>query len=361
MITPRLDRLLRDTREITLVGYYGVNNFGDDLMLRSILDKLAPYRLKVNLISYGGPIPWIGRDVRVYFWTRGRRGRNIRMFLQAIASSSLVLWGGGTCFTDEDGDGLFRPMMLALLSGKRIAYMAAGIGNLRRWSRRTKTAVLLNASTYVSFRDDRSYGKGLAWTLGAKGKIERVEDPAHELLRTYRSSLPSRKESGRALVVAWRNLYKYGTTTLGNQLEPVAELCLRLVRRHGITRVIVINADSVFDESTGQRLHALLSKLLLPENIELHYDPCSFYGDKLDILAGAEAVLTSRLHVGAAAYFLDKTCYMYNYSPKMAYFVEEFKSHALLLLEEEQGTLLLPPSVPSECGMDGLGTEPPHG
>ncbi|WP_426449054.1 polysaccharide pyruvyl transferase family protein [Paenibacillus sp. S-38] len=355
-----MDRLLRETREITLVGYYGVNNFGDDLMLRSILDKLAPYGLRVNLISYGEAIPWIDHDIRVYFWTRGRRGHNIRMFLQAIASSSLVLWGGGTCFTDEDGDGLFRPMMLALLSGKRIAYMGAGIGNLRRQSRRAKAALLLNVSTYISFRDDRSYRKGSAWTLLNRGKIERIEDPAHELLRAYRSPTGTREENGRTLVVAWRNLEKYGATTIGNKLEPVAELCLRLIVRYGISHVGIIHADSGFDEGIGRRLYALLCELPLPQGVELLYQTSVHYEDKLKVLAEAEVVLTSRLHVGAAAYFLGKTCYMYNYSPKMAYFVEEFKSDSLIMLEEDgQGALQLPYSP--ESAPEGLGTEQPHG
>ncbi|MCZ8519304.1 MULTISPECIES: polysaccharide pyruvyl transferase family protein [Paenibacillus] len=358
MMTPRLEQLLRESREVTLVGYYGVNNFGDDLMLRSILDKLEPLHLKLNLVSYGEAIPWISPAITVYRWSRGRRFRNIRMFLQAVSSSSLVLWGGGTCFTDEDGDGLFRPMMLALLSGKPIAYVGVGIGNLTSWSRRARTVALLNASCYVSFRDERSYRQGRSWTLFHKDKVERIDDPAHELLRTYSPPVGDPPRKSRTLVLAWRNLEKYGATTLGNRLTPVVDLCLRLARQHGIERIEILNADSSYDEKCGRKLYDLLAGYA--HRMEVTYCTARYFEDKLKILAAAEVVVTSRLHVGAAAYFLNITCYMYNYSPKIAIFMGEFGAEAMMMLEDK-GDGELQVSAPQGDNSHKRGTEHTHG
>jgi len=50
MFNKDLDDMLKKSTKITIVGYYGTSNFGDDLMLKSLMDTLSVYELDINII-----------------------------------------------------------------------------------------------------------------------------------------------------------------------------------------------------------------------------------------------------------------------------------------------------------------------
>ena len=99
-----------------LLGYYGAENFGDELILKQyLLENKDTYFI---VFSYGHN--YTGNNVvDTYFWKQGDKLFNLKNFLSAIKKVDEVLWVGGTCFTDEDGDGAFKFMLIAKLFLKK--------------------------------------------------------------------------------------------------------------------------------------------------------------------------------------------------------------------------------------------------
>ncbi|WP_077623337.1 polysaccharide pyruvyl transferase family protein [Sediminibacillus massiliensis] len=314
IITDRLDTILKQTKEVTLIGYYGRNNFGDDLMLKNITDTFQQYNLKVNVIAFG-EIPWLDNSVNVHQWGENKLEK-FKTFQKATKKSSLIIFGGGTCFTDEDGDGFFKFMSFAKLIRKKIAYIGIGIGNLKRTSRMLKTKFLINSSEYLSFRDRHSYDLAKSWKKNNLDKIELVEDPADSLLASYTGL--NQESAATGLVVAWRNLERYTQTTIGNDLKKVAQLSVRLFEKYNLKTITIIDTDSYFDKKVGQDLLSLLKSY---KDVQVNYMESKLYEEKLKVLQKSQVILTSRLHVAVAAKHFKRKCYVYNYSPKIEYYV----------------------------------------
>ena len=39
-LTYQLEKILEKARGVVLLGYYGANNFGDDMMLKALIDEI---------------------------------------------------------------------------------------------------------------------------------------------------------------------------------------------------------------------------------------------------------------------------------------------------------------------------------
>ncbi|WP_376769709.1 hypothetical protein [Paenibacillus endophyticus] len=129
---------------------------------------------------------------------------------------NLVIWGGGTCFTDEEGDGFFDFMIRAMLRGKKIGYYSVGIGALNQLSRKLKTMALINLSSYVGLRDDTSFKQASQYTFFNKKKVERMEEAANKSTMTLVESRQRQRlnqDNKKSLLLAWRNLRAYSKDT----------------------------------------------------------------------------------------------------------------------------------------------------
>lgn len=328
-------RIIEEDKETTILGYYGMDNFGDDLMLKGILGQLENHGLKVNILSYK-KINWLSKEnypnVKVFIWPKSKIGK-YKIFKKASENSRTVFWGGGTCFTDEDGDGYFKYMVYAKLLGKKVGYLGVGIGNLNKSSRLLKTKILINISSILTFRDKTSQLKALSWKKKAsKAVIELVEDPANYTLESLISNLPSNIK-GNNLVIAWRDLIDYSKTTIGSDLLPVAKMALRICDKFKLNKVVIMDTDSVRDHELSLTLKGYIETL--SETIIVVYNNSRSYEEKLRILNDSKVILTSRLHIAVAAKYLKKDCYVYNYSPKISYFVEEESNDKIQLIEKD--------------------------
>lgn len=331
------NELIPKIKQITLVGYYGRDNIGDDLMLESILTFLNNHKVKVIVISFN-KVDWLEEydNVVNVIWPAKRKDK-ITFFLKNIYHSDAIMWGGGTCFTDEDGDGFFKYMVLAKLIRKKIIYYGVGLGNLTRLSRAIKTFILINLSDLITLRDDFSFEKVRKRKLIKQDSVLKVEDPANQLIKNYKNDNMYHHlidGSQNTLVISWRNLSKYKKTTIGNELGVVASFCLRVINEKKIKRVVFINADSYFDQKTNLLLFKDLQKKVKNEynNTELIFNDTKCYKEKLKVLLNSDYIITARLHVAIAAHIFEREFYVYNYSPKIEYFMKNIKKDSFNLI-----------------------------
>jgi polysaccharide pyruvyl transferase WcaK-like protein len=333
-LTEALKNDLNGSCGVTILGYFGGDNLGDDIMLRALIDELnQSCGMPIRVVAYA-PIPWLEGEVSVDVW-KNNWADNYAILRANLEKSSHLLWGGGTCFTDEDLDGGYKQVLFAKKLGKKVAYVGVGVGNLKKLERQVKTLILINRADYLSLRDAVSYQRARRFCVWNSKKLEQVEDLSYGFLQQWDRNHPQPDADPHYLLVAWRNLTAYGVTDRPAFLAKVSDYILKRCQDHQLTRILLIDTDSQIDPEMNQELLIQLQQLG-GEPIQVEYDPTIHYTEKLKRIAASSAMITSRLHVAVAAHFFGKPCYAYNYSPKIGYFSDEVKNPKLTLIPIEQ-------------------------
>jgi polysaccharide pyruvyl transferase CsaB len=152
---------LPPSKVITLLGYYGFNNLGDDLLLQAALTALQTQAVEganpvVQVLSQnptGTQQAYTG-VAQVYHRMRPWA------LLTALRHSQWLVLGGGGLF--QDATSLKNTVyyagvvLLARLMGNRVLWWAQGIGPLTHPLSQWLTAMALRASHGVSVRDENS-------------------------------------------------------------------------------------------------------------------------------------------------------------------------------------------------------------
>lgn len=323
---------LLNYNKITLVGYYGKNNLGDDMMLESILKELPNHEVKI--LAFGNLDSVISnyKNVREVFVWPNSKVKKVQAFLSAIKGSEAIVWGGGTCFTDEDGDGFFKYMPLGKLLGKKIIYSGIGVGNLSKRNRKAKANYLIKISDFLSLRDDNSYAYVRSIRKSDKN-ISLVEDLSIKYLESKYSKKGKVEKKQSVLLIGWRNLDKYKNTTIGNNLRPLLKLIDIVVLEKKISQITLIDVDSSYDREINIKLSKMLNEKY--RDLEINHFKGESLQDKLNYLEVSSVVITSRLHLAVICDYLDIDCYMYNYSPKMKSLFDGSSSHNLKLIDKK--------------------------
>ena len=328
MLDNKFDLLLSSSKKVTIVGYFGASNYGDDLILLGLINILKSYNINFNIIAHGY-IDGIDHNHQCFYWENNNKKHNFTMFNQATKDSDTVIWGGGTCFTDEEGDGLFKYMMyLKIFTSIRIAYISVGIGNLKKFRSKIKTFLIINIANYLSFREGKSYSKALSYRIHRKQNIVKVDDLARDIIVNSKLNITKPKNQ---LLIAWRDLRAYQDLVV---VENVVNWCVKFCYKKDIRKVLIINTDSSVDEEIGKRIKDYLSVVLT--DIEIEHNLTKNVKEKMELVQESQYILTSRLHIAMTAEnFNNNECYIYNYSPKVKYFVEDASNNNVILLERE--------------------------
>lgn len=201
---------------LLITGYYGAGNFGDDIMLEALCKKILLEQPNVKITVFklfeknlDIDLP---KDVKIieFFKVKGIFRKLYFKFI--LRKNDMFIWGGGTCFTDEDGDGLYDYMKIAKEQGKKIGYVGVGVGNLQKQERIEKTKYLMNNLDFISVRDEKSYKYCLENVPNPKRKVFLAEDLAYLYFENRNLDKPKKdSDENNTILVSWRNLINYKT------------------------------------------------------------------------------------------------------------------------------------------------------
>ena len=294
-----------------LLGYYGAGNFGDEIILKQYLKENRDTNFIVS--SYGETYT---KDnvVDTYFWKQGDKLSNLRNFISAIKKVDEVLWVGGTCFTDEDGDGAFKFMLLAKFFFKKIKYINIGVNDLRNKCRIKKTKLILSLADYISVRDIQSYNMTKLYKYKFINRNNLSEIIEQDLGKKYLESLKCNKTNENNLLIAWRVLDRY--------VEDEKALADKLVkyiksRVNKYDKIYIIDTDPSKDKNISQKIYFQLN-----ENKNVKYLEDITVDEKINYIGKSSQIITARLHIGICGSLLAKKTYVYNYSNKIKYYAE---------------------------------------
>ena len=207
-----------------LIGNYGADNFGDELILRQFIEVNGKQRFII--LSYG--INYTNANVvNTYFWKKSNKLHNLKMFISSLFKVDEVIWVGGTCFTDQDGDGAFIYMCIAKLFFKKISYINIGINELLKKERILKLSFLLLFSDIFTFRDKFSYNLSQKYKLPLfrHGKYCIEPDLGEQYLK---KNIELIDHQNNILLISWRTLSRY----IKDESIIINDLCQFILKIH---------------------------------------------------------------------------------------------------------------------------------
>lgn len=308
-----------------LIGYLGANNLGDECMLRQFLSLFAPYS-NVSFVIESHGIDYTADGITTNFISNNptlRRGINDELLKDVDA----VVWVGGNCFTDYDGEGAVRLVLKAKLMGKRFYYVGVGMDKLALIKRKLRAFVALQLADAVIFRDFFSLIYAKKWFVGNR-KLAIAPDLGELYIRQHLAEYPLEDS---IIAVSWRELKKnicFQDELLSNLEAFLVSLSIKYNQQ-----LVIFNTDEFCDKYVHSKLVELLtthgfSNFIYHENTTLE--------QKLSIISKAGCVITARLHTAVAADVFDKACFVYNYSQKIVEFAQD-KENVRVLSENLAG------------------------
>jgi len=306
-----------------VVGFYGAPNVGDEALLDLLIRRIRELGGEPVVVSIDPPLTRRMHEVdTVAFNNIGALGR-------ALLGCDVLVMGGGGIFQDHhafnveavylpfarDISDYARPMLLARQLGVPTIVWAHGVGPLRDVGARALVSDLFQHATVVSVRDEAS--KSLLQEIGVDRDIRVAADPAwmfrryHSLpsLDAVHAESPAASQKVLAVVVReWdKGQWKH---SLVEALRSVPdEWRIVWVAFQANTEGSQAISDLPVIQDLRDQLGDRAGDVLTPDTPEQAWK----------VLAGADAVLSMRLHASILALLAGKPTAGIEYDAKLAH------------------------------------------
>ncbi len=304
--------------KIVLWGYYGPN-YGDNIMLKVIIDYLKNKNIEVQIIDlYDTTNRLYKNHTKILKFKDLNKFYKLIMLYKLSNKDILNLWGGGTIFTDSDCDGNYRYFQLIKLFGGKFAYLGIGIGNLTIKERIKKSIYLLSKCEFSIFRDGSSLKK--ADDLSKNRNYYLAEDLSYVYFNKFK---PNKVKCDNYILITWRNLEGYMDKEKENKLMiDVVNTCTRLCNELNIKNIVLLALDEKLDAENCNIINKMFN-----DNFNVQFDTDNSIDNITNVIFNAKFHFSGRLHGCIASEYFNTPTYGILYSLKMKYFYQSISSN----------------------------------
>jgi polysaccharide pyruvyl transferase WcaK-like protein len=303
----------KGTFKIAFFGFYGRNNFGDDLFGFILQAICASRPALVAHVVGASPKRELGSAFRLpvvhRFWTaRGAGGALARCvtYVAAIACADAVVFGGGTLFGASASIGFARFITRISTRLRRpVAALGVSVGPFGSDERRLAFTSVIRQLLCIAVRDESSVE--MVKALGGRRPLN-LGDLAFSLPAIYTPA--SFRERARTLVVSI-HLDEYADTVL--------EILDEVDRSRLVDEVMFVSLDEESVAATGD-----IARLFEPKHMHVsRYRYEGSIAEVIDRLASASCVVTSKLHGAITSYVYDVPALLFCYQRKCVEFLND--------------------------------------
>lgn len=284
-------------KEIFLFGYYGFDNLGDDLILKSIVEEFKN-RFKINVLTYNYEKTKEMLDVNPISRS------NFSSIVKAIKNSDIIASGGGSLLQDETSSkSLYFYLGLIVLGkifNKKIIFLFNGIGPINKKYNKFIMKTILKSVDNILLRDDKSYK--LLESLNINNNVEVIGDAVFLKKYNVKTTYLEKRESKNVIISLrpWKSFDKIKVKEMSKVIKDLIkkgynvellplmdpddyELLLRLKQSTALEIEVIsssISVDELFNKIEkahfliGERLHSLIfSSICETPVIGIEYDP----------------------------------------------------------------------------------------
>lgn len=334
-------------KKAALIGYYGVGNLGDELMLMC-LHRILSRDFDLTVIAENAEevrTRWGFRAVQSYpllgqfAWAESLlRGKAFRI-LKEIVASDVVICGGGEILRDSLGWRTFsyqiEKLALAILLRKRVFLLNVGIPRPTTSYARKALRWLLPRCAGIVVRESTSLS--ICREYGAAAHTSFQPDIVVHLPDFFPPARNGTMGPSSVLVALHANPNVYGGFAMNEgRISSLAAGLDLLIEKHGLTvNFLPCQSDRNTDDnqihlevqSRMRHKHAtvMMKWTADPEQLSRHY-------------RSAEVVVAMRLHAAVLAVAYDRPCVLLPYDKKVRDFGTQFHIPYRLTAEELDNT-----------------------
>lgn len=163
------------SKKVVISGYYGADNFGDEAILETLIQRLKKHNAEITVLSLNPEKTKKLHDVNSV------KSFNIGKIIKTISKADVLISGGGSLLQDATSTkSLFYYLFVIFIAQffkKDVIIFAQGIGPISNKFGEIITKKLLKKCRWVSVRDDKSLFLLRGWGI----KTELVCDPLFDL------------------------------------------------------------------------------------------------------------------------------------------------------------------------------------
>jgi polysaccharide pyruvyl transferase WcaK-like protein len=295
-------------KRVTITGYYGFKNFGDDLFPLGIA-KLFKDHNKIELSILSPEISGVCAKYLVpsrlssLYKQKTIVGKSIRlvMMLYAAIYSDHIILAGGSVISSNSSNAM-RKFQYIIAKMGICSFSAAGVsvGPFNNPIDYTNAKKFINELKFILVRDQESYD--LVSTMGFQHKLEMSLDIAGII--NYADYLDAHKERNGEVAVALCNYESYVNGDLmkeSKRIENVTSAFIKFCEDNYIktVKVLVLNSNkSDGDMSLAESFSTRLSNSNIAHEFYIHKNP----EETIDEINNSKLILSMRLHGAIVAY-----------------------------------------------------------
>lgn len=153
------------TKKYCISGYYGFDNFGDETILKILVENLKKFDSQVTVFS-SNPLK-TSKNLEV----DSVKSFDLKGVIKSLKSSNCLISGGGSLLQDVTSKKsliyYLGVIFLAQLFKKKTIIFAQGIGPINDKFLQKITKILLKKADYISVRDEKSLALLNTWGINA--------------------------------------------------------------------------------------------------------------------------------------------------------------------------------------------------
>ena len=163
------------SKKVVISGYYGADNFGDEAILETLIQRLKNFNAEITVFSTNPD------KTKKIHNVNSVKSFDLGKLISTIAKSDILISGGGSLLQDATSlKSLFYYLFVIFVAQffkKDVIIFAQGIGPISNKIGETFTKSILKKCKWVSVRDDKSLFLLRGWGI----KTELVCDPLFDL------------------------------------------------------------------------------------------------------------------------------------------------------------------------------------
>lgn len=294
-------------KKILVSGYYGFNNFGDDAILKVLLEDLKATFDGAEVTVFSNNPSQTSQDYGV----KASYRFSLKTIYDEMKNTDLFVSGGGSLLQDVTSLNsvvyyLFL-IMLAKAFGKKVCMYAQGVGPLNRPLSRTLASMILKNLDLVIVRDTKSHE--LLKSLGITSHV--TADPVWGL-EEEPTSVKSDKTQVGIQLRDWPDLNE---TTLENLAHSINDTF-----GAASCTVNLLSFQDNLDLASLQKLEQTLKEINPALEVRLHSNISIFTG--VPLITGLDYLVAMRFHACLTAIKFGIPTLALSYDPKVTTLAE---------------------------------------
>lgn len=283
---------------IMLNGYYGAGNFGDDIILLSIINSIreAGIQEEISVIAINKEkLPKLPENV-----TTIKRSEKQEL-IEKMKECNMLITGGGGIFQDYSGFNMDRhilkrdkgidfytiPMEIAYLMEKPIMLYAVGVGPINNTQYKRFFEIILKWADVITVRDKTSFDN--INQIQGNERLKLTADPGVNFLDKDKRYTVKNSEYSRCVGICLRDWFLMKDEELF--LDELAQSVDYITEYYGMKVVIFPFCTSGKDKELLQKLYEKINnKSCVNLKIDIDIDTA------LEIVTQVELLIGMRLH-----------------------------------------------------------------